>query len=126
MEYMLPIGTIVKIKNVTGYKMIIGFGQVKNNKLYDYVSCDYKTGTKSNNLTFFNENEIQQIIYIGYQNEESIFFQKTFYMYINEIKEFFHDEYSYDKIKEFSKDCKLKLSKEGKEKWEKVLSLWEL
>ena len=66
-KYM-PIGTVVKLKNVGESYMIIGFKSVDSlgeNK--DYMACLYPNGLGENNPFYcFNHEDIERIYHIGY------------------------------------------------------------
>lgn len=92
-EGLLPIGTVVLLKNSTKRIMIIGVlqKQVKNGQeiLWDYSVCLYPEGYISPNKTFlFNSDQIEKIYAVGYQDEE----QFTFKTKIDEIREGLREE----------------------------------
>ena len=83
-EKYLPIGTVVLLQNGTKKVMINGYCPVTDGKIYDYSGVLYPEGvvdpTKS---LIFNHNQIGQIFYMGYQDEE----QKEFFIKLNELVE---------------------------------------
>ncbi len=92
-EGLLPIGTVVLLKNSTKRIMIIGVlqKQMKNGQeiLWDYSACLYPEGYISPNKTFlFNSDQIEKIYAVGYQDEE----QFTFKTKIDEIREGLREE----------------------------------
>lgn len=74
MEKYLPIGTVVLLKNGKKRVMVAGFAASSpeaGDKIYDYIGCLYPEGILSSdkNLVFDHE-QIDQIYYIGYKDEE--------------------------------------------------------
>ena len=72
-EY-LPIGSLVRLKGGKRKLLIIGINQIgSNNKTYDYSSCMYPYGyLNSEQLFLFNNENIEEIIYKGYSDDELI------------------------------------------------------
>lgn len=74
---LLPIGSIIKIDSQ--YLMICGYFQnnIKiNNERYDYACCIYPNGIGKKVFTVKKEN-IQDIIFIGFQDGSFTEFKKT-------------------------------------------------
>ena len=75
---LLPIGSIVILKDGEQPLMIYGImqsdgdgGLFKKPKEYDYVSVPYPQGNLGPGKTFlFNHEDIKEIIFRGYENEE--------------------------------------------------------
>jgi len=72
---MLTIGSVVLLKGGEQKLMIIGRKPVleKNNdeKVYmDYVGCVYPIGILEDEVYYFNEDDIKEVIFEGYQGEE--------------------------------------------------------
>ena len=77
MEY-LPIGTVVKTKLMDKTLMVYGRKQHSEykNADFDYVAVLYPEGNINEKFNFFfNQDDIENIIYMGYQNEEEERFQ---------------------------------------------------
>lgn len=75
-EKYLPIGSVVRL--VGGEKKIMIFGrkqqQVPPGKVWDYVACLYPEGNLSEKYNvFFNHGEIEEIFFLGYEDDEEIF-----------------------------------------------------
>lgn len=74
MEKILPIGSIVKLKNGTQKIMIINRGALFNNGgtigYFDYSACLYPFGQTDQRVHFFNEEDIEKVIFTGYSDEE--------------------------------------------------------
>ena len=69
----LPMGTIVVLKN--GFKKLMIFGRrqkhIESGEEYDYIACLYPEGNiKSNMSILFNEEDIQEVIHMGYSDED--------------------------------------------------------
>ncbi len=87
-EY-LPIGSVVLLKNANKRVMITGFyvssQEVNSDKVYDYVGCLYPEGviSSSQNLVF-NNDQISQIVFVGYRDIEEQLFKENL---VKSIKE---------------------------------------
>ncbi len=74
-ENLLPIGTVVILKEGVKKLMIYGRKQLllhdESPTMYDYVACYYPEGHINQDYTFvFNHEDIQEVIFKGYKNEE--------------------------------------------------------
>lgn len=75
---LLPIGTVVILKDGEQPLMIYGImqsdgnsGLFKKAKEFDYVSVPYPQGNLGPGMSFlFNHEDIKEIIFRGYENEE--------------------------------------------------------
>lgn len=80
---LLPIGSVVKLKNMKKKIMIIGIMPMKQinekqTKVYDYMGVPYPEGfigAKAGAL--FDHKNIETIIFIGYENKERELFVTT-------------------------------------------------
>ena len=73
MKDLLPIGSVVLLKDATKKLVIIGILQVNpsESKTYDYLGVPYPEGyIGSNNNFLFNHSDINDIIFNGYTNPE--------------------------------------------------------
>lgn len=72
-EYLLPIGSIVKVKNVKKDQMIIGIlqkGAAAPDKMFDYAAVPYPEGLHTPLLNLgFDHKDIEEIIFRGYEDE---------------------------------------------------------
>lgn len=69
----LPLGTICKIKNSDYLVMICGYYSIKFDNeiiMHDYRGCIYPEGLLKNNIISFNHNDIIEIIFKGYINDD--------------------------------------------------------
>ena len=78
---LLPIGSVVLLKDSTKRVMIIGFCQAEasddeKKTIWDYSGCLYPEGYIGPDKTFlFNGDQIDKIFAIGYQDEEQFEFK---------------------------------------------------
>ena len=89
-EKFLPIGTVVLLKGGKKEVMITGFcivptgtQIVKDNeikpqgKMYDYGACAYPEGILESNTSYaFNHDQIDKILFMGYETEKQQEFSK--------------------------------------------------
>ena len=76
---LLPIGTVVLLKNGTKRVMIIGYFPMENGNetKYDYSGTLYPEGLiDSRKILLFNNDQIENICFKGLQDEEQIKFQQ--------------------------------------------------
>ena len=77
MKNLLPLGTVVKLKNADKLVMITGFLCKSEDKSSDYSGCIYPEGIVDSNINlFFNNDDIEKIIYNGLSDMEDIVFKK--------------------------------------------------
>lgn len=89
-EGLLPIGSVVQLKESTKRVMIIGVCQkaVDTELVYDYAGCLFPEGyLDPNKLFLFHQERIEQLISIGYQDEEQLEFKKKADLIIKDIKD---------------------------------------
>lgn len=85
---LLPIGSVVLLKDIEEKIMITGRIQVKCNDIvvYDYSGCFYPVGiVDSSKLFFFNRTDIESICFVGYKDEEEQYFQTEFLERLGEL-----------------------------------------
>ena len=87
---LLPIGSVVMLKNGTKEVMITGFYTVSEKEpdsVYDYSGCLFPEGIISSEQSLlFNHDQIQTVLYIGYKNEAEVNFKKKLEEAINKIE----------------------------------------
>ena len=74
MTNLLPLGSIVTIKNSMAKMMILGYYLIdkKDNKCYQYAGVIYPSGIpETNNFVLFNNKDIKEVIFKGYSTPES-------------------------------------------------------
>ncbi|MGN0621798.1 MAG: DUF4176 domain-containing protein [Porcipelethomonas sp.] len=76
-EGVLPIGTVVLLKNSTKRVMIIGVCQKDSSgKVWDYSAVLYPEGYLGSDQSYlFDSDQIERIFAIGYQDEEQFEFK---------------------------------------------------
>ncbi len=80
MKNLLPVGSVVLLKDATKKLMIIGILQLKSSekKIYDYLSVPYPEGYIGENNNFlFDHEDINDVIFMGYENPERESFMKV-------------------------------------------------
>ncbi len=86
---LLPIGSVVLLKNAKRKVMIIGIKQknLVDNKVYDYLVIPYPEGFINQSCMFFaNHSSIQEISFRGFDDDSRKDFVSKVYDYY-EIKE---------------------------------------
>ena len=78
---LLPIGSVVLLKNSTKRIMISGVAQVSTDdggeKIYDYTGVLYPEGFMSVDKNYlFNQDQIDKLYFIGYQDDEGLQFKE--------------------------------------------------
>ena len=73
MKKLLPIGSVVTLKEGKKSLMIVGIMQKDDeNKVYDYIACVYPEGYINSELFFlFNHEDIEAVRFVGYIDAES-------------------------------------------------------
>lgn len=84
----LPVGSVVILKGATKKVMVTGFcsiDQENADKVYDYNGCLYPEGIiNSNELELFDNEQIDQVFFRGYEDEEELEYKKILCDVINE------------------------------------------
>lgn len=87
---VLPIGSVVLLKESTKKLMVMGFAQVAADdpsKVYDYVGCVFPEGFLGPDKTYlFNSDQIEKIYAVGYQDEEQMNFKTRIDEALGEIR----------------------------------------
>ena len=74
---LLPIGSVVLLKDSTKRVMIVGLKQRQENeeKIWDYSGCLYPEGMLDpDHLFLFDHEQIQTLFFIGFQDGEGMTF----------------------------------------------------
>lgn len=80
MKDLLPIGSVVTLKEGTKTLLIIGLLQqeVDTNTLHDYIACLYPEGYINHETMFlFDHEDIEEVNYIGFINAEAQLHHET-------------------------------------------------
>ncbi len=86
-EELLPIGSVVILKNAVKKLMIFGVGQTdeSENIEYDYIGVMYPEGNMGDGSQFlFNHDDIDEVFFRGYEDEERTGF-------IERLQQFYED-----------------------------------
>lgn len=90
MKKFLPIGTIVKLKNVDKLTIIAGYfprGEAQNGHVWDYSAFPYPEGMIDNDkIVQFDNEAIEKIIVMGYQDEIQMQFMRAVMSKADEIQ----------------------------------------
>lgn len=74
-EKLIPLGSVVVLEGEIKTYMIIGRGVLLNEKgdiqYYQYCACDYPEGLSGNATVFFNHEDIEEIVWSGYEDEDN-------------------------------------------------------
>jgi len=79
MKALLPIGTVVLLKESTKRVMIYGRVQREfdGERVWDYIGCLFPEGNINSEHSFLFDNEqIESVFFIGCQDEEEMRFQQ--------------------------------------------------
>lgn len=87
-EKYLPLGSIVLLKGGTKKIMINGYcikTEEKEDKIFDYRGCPFPEGVlESEGVALFDHDQIAEICFTGYKNEESLNFLDKLEIITNE------------------------------------------
>jgi len=88
---LLPIGSVVLLKNSTKRVMIIGVVQASagasGRRVYDYCGCFFPEGYLSADKNFlFNTDQIERLYAMGYQDDEQLAFKERADKLIEDIR----------------------------------------
>lgn len=73
---MLPLGSVIYLEEGNQKIMIVGRGVVYEDEetgesvFVDYMGCPYPEGIDPNQTIFFNEENVDEVIYEGYKGKE--------------------------------------------------------
>ncbi|MBR3165720.1 MAG: DUF4176 domain-containing protein [Lachnospiraceae bacterium] len=80
MRELLPVGSVVRLKNAVRKAVIMGCmqqvtrgeGKGKAPEVYDYMAVPFPEGYLGKGTVFlFNEEDIEEVCFTGYENSES-------------------------------------------------------
>lgn len=80
MKRLLPLGTIVKLKEETDKIMIVSrlVRKERNGEIFDYCGCLVPQGIQNpNNVVIFNHEDVNRLLFIGFQDEQEIEYSYT-------------------------------------------------
>lgn len=88
-QNLLPLGSVVLLKEGNKRVMICSRVQTRagEDKIYDYAACYYPEGIiSSDGLFFFNHDAIEQVFFIGFQDEEELNFRRDVLSQLGELE----------------------------------------
>lgn len=87
---LLPIGSVVQLKNSTAYVMIAGYypiGPSRPEYVWDYSGFQFPLGyVKNDEVYCFDQEQIEAVLALGYQDREQIEFARTMEKAAEQIK----------------------------------------
>ena len=86
---ILPLGSVVLLKDAKRYLVVMGYLMIQEgeDKVWDYMGCAYPVGAVSSETTLmFNRNQIDEVIFEGFSDEEGETFRKKVYDSIGDEK----------------------------------------
>ena len=108
MNKYLPIGSIIEVKNakfiIAGY---LG-KKTEDNKVYDYLCTIFPFGAISNEYLFFNNEDIDKVVFIGYQDGLTTYYGEK----MGTLRKMYDDNCSEEEIKEYLESVVLKKNEE--------------
>ena len=79
---MLPIGSIVYLKEGSRKLMVLNRGalleQSGEKHLFDYSGCIYPVGLDAEQILYFNEENIDKVVYEGFKDDEETRYQELY------------------------------------------------
>lgn len=100
---MLPIGSVVYLNEGRTKIMILNRGPIfpaerpeDERIMYDYSGCLYPQGLDPNNVFYFNEENIDKVLFEGYKDEEEDRFQEVYNHWMEKNKTSIKKEQSQD------------------------------
>jgi len=89
MNALLPIGSVVLLKDSTKRVMIYGRLQreVDGERVWDYIGCLFPEGNIDVNHSFLFDNvQIESVFFVGCQDEEEMRFQQYLQDTVKQVK----------------------------------------
>lgn len=77
LEGLLPLGSVILLKNSSKRLMVMGYLQQESEtgKVWDYVGLPFPEGYMGSDRTYlFSHAQIERIFFIGFQDEEQFAF----------------------------------------------------
>ena len=86
MEKLLPIGSIVYLKEGSQKLMVLNRGpQIKQNGSilrFDYSGCMYPIGLVADQIFYFNAENINEIFFLGFYDKAEAKFQELYFQWL--------------------------------------------
>lgn len=83
-EKLLPLGSIVLLKEGLQKLVIVGRGAIYNDqttgeeKIADYMGAIYPTGVNPESTIFFQDEDVDKVVFEGYSDEDETRFQDIY------------------------------------------------
>jgi hypothetical protein len=85
---MLPIGSIVYLNDGSRKIMILNRGPLvvidEKTQMFDYSGCIYPVGLVQDQVLYFNQENIDRIIFEGFADDDEARFQEMYFKWIQE------------------------------------------
>lgn len=79
---MLPIGSVIYLKEGTKKIMILNRGPLvvidNETKMFDYSGCVYPVGLVQDQVLYFNQENIDKVLFEGFADEDESRFQELY------------------------------------------------
>lgn len=86
----LPLGSIVRVRGSVKKLMVLSRGTFPVIKgvttYYDYGVCTYPEGIIGDSLIYINQEDIQEVIFSGYRDEDETIMQNNIRMAVRQTK----------------------------------------
>lgn len=88
--YLLPIGSVVRLKDSTASVMVAGYlpiGDTDPGYVWDYSGFKFPLGyVRNDEIYCFDQNQIEEVLGMGYQDSEHFSFANTLEEAVERIK----------------------------------------
>ncbi|MGX7244337.1 DUF4176 domain-containing protein [Enterococcus quebecensis] len=88
---MQSLGTIVYLKDGRARVMIINRGPIIEKEgiscLYDFAGCVYPIGMNPEQVLYFNEENIDKVLFEGYRDEDEQRFEELYVKSVEDLSE---------------------------------------
>ncbi|SDC36600.1 hypothetical protein SAMN05421663_102204 [Terribacillus halophilus] len=85
---MLPIGSIIYLNEGTSKLMILNRGPIIEHngeqKMFDYSACVYPQGLVADSVLYFNEENIDEVIFEGFKDSDEDRFHSLYKQWLEE------------------------------------------
>lgn len=86
----LPLGSIVRVRGSVKKLMVLSRGTFPVIKgvttYYDYGVCTYPEGIIGDSLIYINQEDIQEVVFSGYRDEDETIMQTNICMAVGQMK----------------------------------------
>lgn len=84
----LPLGSVVLVKGTDTKFMIIARAMCihvgNEDKLFDYGACPFPTGIIGDKVVYFNQKEIEKILFQGYSDDDDLHMRQVLHQLVKE------------------------------------------